>query len=65
MSEAFTLISALYYIAEISGRSWSGSLAIEHQIDELQDASEWFAASMCVEDLRQNQFCEVRWSPAH
>lgn len=63
MSEVFTRISALYYIAEISGLACRGSTAIECRLDELKDASEWFATCMYVEDLRWHHPNEVRWTP--
>jgi hypothetical protein len=62
MSEAFTLASALYYIAEAGGLPLASAREVERQIDQLEDASEWFAACMYVEDVRQNQPREVRWS---
>jgi hypothetical protein len=62
MSEAFTLASALYYIAETRGSGAASACAIERQIGQIEDPSEWFAACMYVEDLRQNQPLEVRWS---
>jgi len=62
MSEAFTLASALYDIAEAGGLAAESARAIERQIGQIADTSEWFATGMYVEDLRQYQPREVRWS---
>jgi hypothetical protein len=61
MSEAFTLASALYYIAEAGGLALASARRIDHQIGRIEDASEWFAACMYVEDMCHHQPRQVHW----
>jgi hypothetical protein len=62
MSEAFAMISVLYHVAEAGGRAANLSCAIERSLEGLCDQSEWFAACMYLEQLRQHQSCAVRWT---
>jgi hypothetical protein len=62
MSETFTEISAIYYIAEVGGLGGQWSAAIERRLAGIQDSSEWFASCMYLEALRQNQNSAARWT---
>jgi hypothetical protein len=62
MSEDFTLLSAIYYIAEAGGPGTGLASVIERHVDEICDPSEWFASCMYLETVRRNQQHAVRWT---
>ncbi|HTE84392.1 MAG TPA: hypothetical protein VK821_06650 [Dehalococcoidia bacterium] len=63
MSETFALISAMYHIAEAGGPPSNLSCKMERYLESICDQSEWFASCMYLEQLRQDQFNAVRWTP--
>ena len=65
MSESFAEVSAIYYIMQVARPSESAYRAIECRLASIDDQSEWFAASMCLEAVANQESFAVRRALGH